>query len=159
LSCHFRVYRLGMRKLIPLLFILTIGLSSVALGAASRKTSGVAYVSPTHAVGQDSYVSGDIKDKILGDGAIVYRVKVTPGTEEGTFRIKARKVTIYTAKGSLSGTGEATQTIAGETVTVSAGSFTLTKGTGDLKGHRLTGEFAGDQKDGVYKFAYTGTYR
>jgi len=148
-----------MRKLPVFLILLTFGISSVAIAASGRKTSGVAYATVTHRVGQESYVSGDLKDKILGAGAIVYRVRISQGSEQGTLEIKARKVTIYTDRGSLSGTGKATQTIAGESVKVSNGTFTLTKGTGDLKGHRMTGKFAGDQTDGVYRFEYTGTYR
>jgi hypothetical protein len=148
-----------MRKLIGLAALLALLVSGVALGAASRKGSGVVYASVTHAEGKDLYVSGDIKDKILGRGAIVYLTNVSSGPQQGSVLVKAKKITIYTATGTLTGTGSATQTTAGDKTTVSDGKFSLTKGTGTLKGHTYKGTFIGDLTNGVYKFTYTGTYR
>lgn len=139
--------------------LLAAAVPTTALGAAARKTSGVVYASVTHAEGSDLYVSGDFKDKLLGRGGIVYITRVSAGPTQGSFLVKARKITIYTTTGSLSGTGSATQTIAGDSVTVSGGKFTLTKGTGKLRGHTLKGTFAGTQTSGVYKFDYSATYR
>jgi hypothetical protein len=139
--------------------LLAASIPTTALGAAGRKTSGVVYASVTHAEGSDLYVSGDFKDKLLGRGGIVYITRVSAGAQQGSFAVKARKITIYTPSGSLSGTGSATQTITADTVTVTGGRFKLTKGTGKLKGHRMTGTFGGDQTSGVYKFAYDATYR
>ena len=150
-----------MRKLIGLAAaLLALLVSGVALGAAPRKGSGVVYASVTHAEGKDLYVSGDFTDKILGRGAIVYITNVSNGPQQGSVLVKAKKITIYTARGTLTGTGSATQTTAADNkVTVSDGQFSLTKGTGDLKGRTYTGTFSGDQTNGVYKFTYTGTYR
>lgn len=139
--------------------LLAVSVPTSALGAAARKTSGVVYASVTHAEGSDLYVSGDFKDKILGRGGIVYITRVSAGQTEGSVLVKARKITIYTTNGSLTGTGSATQTVTGTTVAVTGGTFKLTKGTGKLKGHRLTGTFSGGQTEGVYTFTYTGKYR
>jgi hypothetical protein len=139
--------------------LLAATIPTSALGAAARKTSGTVYASVTHAEGSDLYVSGDFKDKLLGRGGIVYTTRVSAGQTEGSFNVTARKITIYTTAGSLTGTGSATQTISADAVTVTGGKFKLTKGTGKLKGHRLTGTFSGDQVNGVYKFTYSATYR
>lgn len=153
-----------MRKL--LLLLTTIALAAagaaIATGATSgRPTSGVAYAGITHSEGKDLYVSGDIKDKILGRGAIVYVTKVTGSDKPGTLKVTAKKVTIFTPAGSLSGSGSALQTISadGKKTTVHDGVVTLNKGTGALKGHTLSATFGGPLKDGVYTFKYKGTYK
>jgi len=105
-------------------------------------------------------VSRDFKDKILGRGAIVYVTTVDASTEPGSFLVEARKITIYTRKGTLTGSGEAIQTYNPDgTTSVADGTFSLTKGTGKYKGHQLKGEFEGPQVDGVYQFSYTGRYK
>ena len=150
-----------MKRLLVVLSIIALSVSGVAFGASkARKTHGVAYVGVTHAEGGDGYVAGDINDKILGRGAIVYVIKVTTGQQQGTLAVTAKRVTIYTPKGSLSGTGSATQTFNDDgTADVSDGKFKLTKGTGKLKGHSLKGTFSGPYKDGVYTFSYKGTFK
>lgn len=153
----------GMRKLLMTALVLAVGPAGVALAAPSqpaRMTSGEIYASLNHAVGGLAFADGDVNDKILGRGAIIYRVRVTSGGTPGTLLVNARTVTLYTPKGSISGTGKAMQTIAADgTTTVTGGSFRLTKGTGGLAGRKLIGTFSGDFKDGVYHFTYTGTYR
>jgi hypothetical protein len=150
-----------MKRIVVLLGILALSVTGVAFGASkAKKTSGIAYAGITHSEGKDLYVSGDIKDKILGRGAIVYVTNVGNTSDPGTFKVTAKRVTIYTPKGSLSGTGSALQTFNQDgTTNVHDGVFSLTKGTGKLKGHSLKGKFAGPQKDGVYQFSYTGTYK
>lgn len=143
-----------MRKLIGLAAVAAIALPTTALGAASRSTSGTAWVHITHTSAGFLYVSGDISDKVLGKGAIVYLTKPS-GQSDGSILVKATKITIYTAGGSLTGSGQATQTITGNTSTVSNGTFSLTKGSGTLKGKTLKGTFQGTQDDqGVYTFKY-----
>jgi hypothetical protein len=149
-----------MRKLLLLIAVLVVSVSSTALAAPARDTSGVAYVGVTHQEGTDVYVSGDFKDKILGRGAIVYVVEAAAGPEPSTVVIQAKRITIYTKRGSLSGTGQATQTFYPDgSTSVSDGSFKLKKGTEALKGHKLTGTFAGPFADGVYTFNYTAKYK
>ena len=152
-----------MKRLIVLAAVIGLGASSVALGATggkTRKTTGVIHAGVTHTEGSDVYVAGDFKDKILGRGAIVYVTRVSAGPEVGSFLVRARTITIYTTKGSLTGTGQATQTTAPDgTTTVTGGTFKLKHGTGRLKGRRLSGTFSGSLADGVYTFAYSGTYR
>lgn len=152
-----------MKRLIILAAVLCLGVSSAAMAATkgkARKTSGVVHAAVTHSEGSDLYVAGDFKDKILGRGAIVYLTKVTTDPATGSFLIKARKITIYTTKGSLSGAGQATQTNTpdGKT-TVTDGTYKLTKGTGKLKGHTFTGTFSGALDAGVYTFTFAGTYK
>jgi hypothetical protein len=152
-----------MRRLILLAAVLCLGASSAAFAATtgkSRKSGGVIHAAITHQEGSDLYVAGDFKDKILGRGALVYLTKVTTDPATGSFLIKARKITIYTTKGSLSGTGQATQTnTADGKTTVSDGTYKLTKGTGKLKGHKMRGKFSGALNEGVYTFTYSGSYK
>jgi hypothetical protein len=133
--------------------------AAVAPGAASRADSGTVWASVTHQEGSTTWVSGDFKDKVLGRGAIVYRVAVG-SMQPGTVTITAKSVTLYAKGGSISGTGSAVQTVApgGET-TVTGGKVRLTKGSGDLKGHSLVATFDGTFTDGVYTFKYRGTYK
>ena len=155
------IERVGrLRKLLLLVAVLVVSVAGVALGKPARDTSGVVYAGVTHIEGSDVYVAGDFKDEILGRGAIVYVTEVQTGPEVGTVLVTARKITIYTKRGSLSGSGEATQTINPDgSGSVTDGSFKLTKGTGKLKGHKLKGTFEGPFEDGVYTFDYTGTYK
>ena len=153
-----------MKKLLVVLSILALSVSGVAMAAGKNKakpTSGVAYAGVTHAEGKDLYVSGDFVDKVLGHGGIVYVTNVSNGEEQGEFKVDARKITIYTLKGSLTGKGSATQVIHDDgTVEVKDGVFTLNKGTGKYKGHTFKGTFAGPQSaQGLYTFNYKGTYK
>jgi ABC-type Zn uptake system ZnuABC Zn-binding protein ZnuA len=133
--------------------------SSVATGAAARSDSGTAWLGVTHSEGKILVVAGDFKDKILGKGAVVYRITASAATP-GTYDITSKDITLYTKKGSLSGTGSATETIdsAGNS-TVSNGHIKLNKGTGKLKGHSLVATFSGPLQNGVYTFTYQGTYK
>lgn len=145
-----------MRKLIGLAAVAAIAVPTTALGAASRSTSGTVWAHITHTSAGFLYVSGDISDKVLGKGAIVYLTKPS-GQSNGSILVKATKITIFTPGGSLTGSGQATQTITGNTSTVSNGTFSLTKGTGTLRGKTLKGTFQGTQdNEGVYTFKYKG---
>jgi Tfp pilus assembly protein FimT len=145
-----------MKKLIGLAAVAAIAVPTTALGAASRSTSGTVWAHITHTAGGFLYVSGDISDRVLGKGAIVYLTKPS-SQSDGTILVKATKITIFTPGGSLTGSGQATQTITGSTSTVSNGTFSLTKGTGTLKGKTMKGTFKGTQDDQqIYTFKYTG---
>lgn len=152
-----------MRKLLLLIAVLAVSASGVAVaktGKPAQATSGVVYAGATHVEGSDLYVSGDFKDELLGRGAIVYVTQVATGPEPGSVLVTARKITVYTKHGSLSGNGEATQTFnADGTGTLTDGSFKLKKGTGDYKGHKFKGTFDGTYVDGVYTFNYDATYK
>ncbi len=146
--------------LIALAVVVAVGLSTVAHAGKAKGTAGTVYAGVTHAEGKDLYVSGDLKDDLLGRGAIVYVTRVGGSDEPGSFLVKARKLTIYTTKGTLTGTGEATQTLHEDgSTTVTDGTFDLTKGTGKYKGHTLKGTFDGTYSDGVYKFDYEGKFK
>jgi hypothetical protein len=145
---------------LALVATLVLGLSATAEAGKSQKTHGIAYVGVTHVEGSDVYVSGDFKDDVLGRGAIVYQTKVGAGPEPESIKIDARKVTIYTKKGSLSGTGSAVQTNNPDgTSVLTDGEFNLTKGTGAYKGHSLKGTFDGTYADGVYTYEYDATFK
>jgi hypothetical protein len=152
-----------MKRLIVLVAVLCLGATTVAFGAtatASKSDSGTAWVGATHSEGSDLYVAGDLKDKVLGRGSIVYVTTISAGSEPGSVLVKARKITVYTTAGALTGSGQATQNTAPDgTITVTDGTFNLTKGYGKLKGHKLKGTFSGTYADGVYTFKYTGTYK
>jgi hypothetical protein len=156
-----------MHKLIAPLVALALIATGVASAAAPRhkakRTSGVIFASLTHSgAGGLFYADGDLKDKLLGRGAIIFRVRASADTGD-TAVVRSKSVTIYTTRGSLRGTGRAVQTSQGTgpdaTATVRDGEFSLTKGTGAYRGHTLKGTFSGDFKDGVYKFTYKGVYR
>jgi hypothetical protein len=148
-----------MKKTIALAAVLAACLTSTALAATARNTSGTIYAHTTHVAGKDLYVSGDFKDRLLGAGAIVY-ITNPSANADGSFLVKARRITIYFPSGTLSGVGQATQTVAGDVVTVSNGTFSLTKGTGKYRGRTLKGTFSGTQdSQGVYKFTYKGKLR
>jgi hypothetical protein len=148
-----------MKRLLILISILALSVSGVALGAAKgkgKKTSGVAYAGISHVEGKDVYVSGDFKDKRLGRGGIVFLTNVSSTSTAGEYHVGAKKITLYTTRGSFTGSGQATQVIHDDgSSDVKDGVFSLPKGTGAYKGHRLTGKFSGPLQNGVYKFSYT----
>jgi hypothetical protein len=150
-----------MKKLIAVIAILALSLTGAAFAAKKAKqTSGVVYAGPTHAEGKDLYVSGDFKDKLLGRGAIVYVTQASSTQQAGVYNVTAKSVTLYTTKGTLTGTGSGVQTIhADGTSDVSNGKASLTTGTGAYKGHSLKVTFSGPYKNGVYTFTYQGTYK
>ena len=153
-----------MKKLIAVLAMLTLALSGVATAATRHKakaTSGVAYAGVTHSEGKDLYVSGDFVDKVLGHGGIVYVTNVSNTDQPGEYFVKAKRITIYTLKGSLSGTGSATQVFHEDgSVDVKNGKFLLNKGTGKYKGHTFKGTFSGPQSaQGLYTFTYKATFK
>jgi hypothetical protein len=152
-----------MKRLILLVAVLCLGATGVAFGAtatSSRADSGTAWVAVTHSKGSDVYVAGDIKDKVLGRGSIVFLTALSQGPAPASVLVKARKITIYTTAGALTGSGQATQNTAPDgTVTLTDGTFKLAKGYGKLKGHKLKGTFTGTYADGVYTYAYSGTYK
>ncbi len=143
-----------------LVVAIAVGVPAVAIAKPAKNTTGVIYASANHVEGTDLYVSGDLKDSLLGRGAIVYIVQAEAGPTPGSVLVKADKITIFTTKGSLTGTGQAIQTFNPDgTGTISDGTYKLTKGTGAYKGHKLKGSFTGTYTDGVYTFNYTGKYK
>lgn len=150
-----------MKRLAAVLTIVALACTGASFAATKAKhTSGVAYVSATHAEGSTLFVSGDFKDRVLGRGGIVYQTTASGTSQPGTVLVTAKVITIFTRKGSLTGSGKGTQTTAQDgSTTVSDGTFKLTKGTGSYKGHSLTGKFGGPLTNGVYKFSYTATYK
>lgn len=136
-----------------------VALSGVAGAKAGEPTSGVVYAGVTHQEGDDLYVAGDFKDDLLGRGAIVYVTQVSTD-DSGAILVEARKITIYTRKGSLTGKGSATQTFNDDgTSTIRDGKFKLKKGTGAYKGNKFKGTFDGSFTDGVYTFNYVGEFK
>ena len=155
-----RPYRITRLLFWSLVAVAVVGVPGLAVAKPARSTSGVIYASANHVEGSDLYVSGDLKDKLLGRGAIVYVVQAESGPTPGSVLVKADKITIYTTKGSLTGTGQAIQTFNSDgTSTISDGTYKLTKGTGAYKGHKLSGAFTGTFTEGVYTFNYTGKYK
>ena len=156
------VRRRPRRALMTLLLVpaLILAISAVAFAAQGQKTSGVVYAGITHQDGNDLIVAGDINDKLLGKGAIIYLTQPSAG-DAGTIHVEASSIIIYTTKGSLTGKGQATQVINDDgSVEVKDGVFNLNKGTGKYKGRSLKGTFAGPQNsNGLYTFSYKATYR
>ncbi len=162
--------RSAVRKFLVLLLIFVVSASGVAFAARpqakskSHQTSGDIYVSVIHSGAKGLfYADGDFKDRLLGRGAIIYRVGVSTGPEPASVLVKSPSVTIYTRMGSLTGKGQATQITTGTgdaaKTTIKDGTFSLTRGTGAYKGSTLKGTFSGDLDGSVYHFRYEGTYR
>jgi hypothetical protein len=142
--------------------IALLSLVGTAIGAASKgKTdSGTSYVAITHSAGGFEYTAGNNTDKILGVGAITYKLKLAP-TTAGVYKVTANPVVAYSSTGSLTGTGSATLTVAKSgAATITGGKLNLTKGTGSQKGHSLVATFKGNSTSAsTYKFTYKGTYK
>jgi len=134
------------------------GVASAA--GKAKRTHGTVWAGPTHIVGENQLiVPGDFSDSRLGKGAIVYvtTAEVGPTSE---ILVKAKKITIYTRKGSLQGKGQAIQTFNPDgSGDITDGKFSLTKGTGAYKGHTFKGTFDGSYLDGVYTFHYNAVYK
>ena len=76
-----------------LVAVAVVGVPGLAVAKPARSTSGVIYASANHVEGSDLYVSGDLKDKLLGRGAIVYVVQAETGPTPGSVLVKADKIT------------------------------------------------------------------
>lgn len=139
-----------------------IALGATAVGARSvaRRDSGVIYATIVHQAAGLEYAAGYANDKLFGPIAVTYVVKIGPG-KPGTFLIKAKRVTLYTARGSISGTGSGIQTPTPNNIFVSDGKMSLTRGAGNQAGHSFTGTFSGpyDNTTMAYTFHYKGVYR
>jgi hypothetical protein len=141
----------------------TVGAKPSKKGKADR---GTVYIAVTPRPSPSLlYAAGDGVDKVLGEGAITFTIKPLPTNVAGTITVKAVKVTIWGADGSLSGTGSATVTITNKPkqgdATVSNGKASFAKGTGGQKGHSLKITFTGkgSVSSGSYIFNYKGTYK
>jgi hypothetical protein len=151
--------------LIAALGVIAVAATAVGAAGKGKSTKGTIWIASTPRSSNGLlYEAGQIKDKLLGEGAITFTIKpiVNPS---GTFTAKALKVTLWTSKGSLSGTGSALITVTNTPTTggstASNGKVSLTKGTGGLKGHSFTGKFSGtgNVNGATYTFKYTGTYK
>jgi hypothetical protein len=123
-------------------------------GAAPALTdSGSAYFAVVHATSTTESAAGTISDKRLGTGAVTYSLKVLPAAT-GTFKVTAKKVVLYTGKGSLQGTATATITLTKTTETITDGKLKLTKGFGSLAGSSLIATFTGTANLAGNQFAF-----
>jgi hypothetical protein len=152
----------GARSFATIVSILTIGLLSAFVAGAGAKTtkkkdSGTAYAAIVHTSGSTEYVAGYTIDKLFGRTATTYVTTVSAGAT-GTIKVTATRVTLYTPKGTLFGTGAANQNLA--TGAITGGKLNLTHGTGALKGHTFKGTFTGNHNatTGVYTFNYKGLF-
>jgi hypothetical protein len=130
--------------------------------AKGRADSGTSYVGTTHSDSKFTYSAGDNTDKLLGPGAVTYKLKVGSTPTVGAVSLTANPVRLFTATGSMIGTGSATLTVTGPTTaTISNGKLKLTRGTGAQKGHSFVGTFtgSGNPSTGQYVFHYKGTYK
>jgi hypothetical protein len=149
--------------------IAAVGFAGSAIGAAGgagRQTSGTAYVGQAPKPSSLVYDSGFNYDKVLGPGAVTFVIKALPGGTTGTIAVKAEVVTLWTPRGSLSGTGSAILTITNTPkpgdATLSNGKLLLNHGTGGFAGHSLTATFTGTGSINLpnqYVFRYKGVYR
>ena len=126
--------------------LVTCGLLVVSAAASTtgRADRATIYAANTHLVGGYVYSAGQGRDALLGQVAVTYKIKARPSGSTGTFNLKAKRVVLYTAGGSLTGTATATLTAAANGAeTISNGKFWLKNGTGSLRGHSYKGTFTG----------------
>ncbi len=156
----------------PLALAAVLAVTAVGAGTVGAKTSkkgkatsGTVYVAQTPQTNSSlEYLAGAGTDKVLGSVAITYTIKASP-KPNGSVKVTAKKVTLWTKTGTLSGTGSATLTVtntpAPGDAAVSNGVVNLTKGTGGQKGHTFKVKFTGTGSavSGTYTFKYTGTYK
>ncbi len=124
---------------------------------ATQKDSGTSYASITHTKNGLEIAAGNNYDKVLGEGAVTYQLKIVPSN--GTVKVKVPKVVLFTTTGSLTGTASATVAVSGNTQTITNGKLNLTKGAGSLKGRHFAGTFTGtsDLSKNLITFKYKGT--
>lgn len=144
--------------------VAVVAASAAAVGTKSKgkADSGTAYVAITHTVGKVQFAAGNSTDKVLGTGAITYKITVGTGSKPGSLKVSAKPVTIFTKTGELSGTATATLTVAADgSAKFSNGKLNLTKGTGGQKGHSLVATFTGTAASatGPFVFHDKGTYK
>jgi hypothetical protein len=142
--------------------IALLSLAGPAIGAAKKgkADSGISYVAITHSAGGFNYTAGNNTDKVLGVGAVTYKLKIGVA-KAGVSKVTAKPVVFYSPTGSLTGTGSGTLTVAADgTATITGGKVNLTSGTGSQKGHSMVATFTGkgSVKTGSYRFVYKGTY-
>jgi hypothetical protein len=149
-----------------LIVLAAVGVSVAASGRGGKPTSGTAYIGSTSRSSNNLiYAAGFNVDRVLGSGAVTFTIKPLASTKPATIRAQAKKVTLWTSSGSLSGTGTATIHITGQPktgdATVSGGKLKLNHGTGGQAGHSLVATFSGkgNAVSGQYVFHYKGTYR
>jgi hypothetical protein len=143
--------------------VIAVG-AAVAIGATSKgkADTATAYVAITHTVGKTQFAAGNVTDKVLGAGAITFKITVGVGTKPGTLKVIANPVTLFTKTGALSGTGTASITVnSNGSATFTGGKLKLTKGGGAQKGHSFIGTFTGTAASptGPYVFHEKGTYK
>jgi hypothetical protein len=126
--------------------------------ASVKNDSGIAYFSVVHSTASSEVAAGTIQDKLLGTGALTYALKLGSGGN-GTITVTAKKVVLYTAKGSLSGTGSATVSTSGNTQTITNGKLNLSHGQGSLTGDHLIATFTGtaNLSKNLLQYKYKGT--
>ena len=154
------------RSIVAIASVLGVGAvlasSAGALGArAGKPDKGVIYFAETHNANGITYAAGNATDSLFGTEAVTYAIKTAP-TQTGTVQVIAKPVTTWTKTGTLSGTATATLTVgANGKATLTNGKVSETKGTGTLKGHRLTATFtgSGDTTTATYQIAYKGIYK
>ncbi|MGH2867697.1 MAG: hypothetical protein ACRDNK_09035, partial [Solirubrobacteraceae bacterium] len=132
------------------------GATKVGAGAP-QNDSGTTYASITHTRGHLEIAAGNNYDKVLGEGAVTYQLKLLPAGN-GTIKVKVPKVVLFSTTGSIAGTASATVTVNGNKQTITNGKLNLTKGTGGLKGRQFTGTFTGssDLSKNLITFKYKG---
>jgi hypothetical protein len=131
--------------------------TKVGGGPAPQRDSGTSYASITHTRHGLEYAAGNNYDKVLGEGAITYQLKLIPNSN-GTIHVKVPKVVLFTTTGSLTGTASATVTINGSNEQITNGKLDLKKGNGTLKGKQFSGTFTGtgDLAKNLITFNYKG---
>jgi hypothetical protein len=138
------------------LVVAPAGATKVGSGAP-KKDSGTVFASITHTKNGLDIAAGNNYDKVLGEGAVTYQLKIV--SSNGTTKVKVPKVVLFTPTGSLTGTASATVTSTASTQTITNGKLNLTKGSGSLKGAKFAGTFTGtaDLAKNLIQFHYKGT--
>jgi hypothetical protein len=137
---------------------LTLGVSLPATAVAAKRH--VLSIKGSDAIverGSDFVVAAGVFNgrRPFQRGAIVQRVF---GCNCGLGQT-ASKFTLYTRRGTISGTGRSTRTLQPDGSTTAVGSRTVTRGTGTYKGARGRLRLSGVSKGGITTFRWRGTIR
>lgn len=131
------------RRILALVAVLALGLAGVAAAAPAKKRKpkadhGTIRIAAIGQKGKTVTLAGSYHDNgVIGSGAVLLHVKSSPDSS-GAMKLTVR-ITVFTPRGSLSGTGSALQV----GTKLNKGKYTLKKGTAGLKGWKTNGTFSG----------------
>jgi hypothetical protein len=155
-----RSSRTAAAALAAALGLTVVGVATVGAKSAGKPDTGTAWVAVTRTVGSTLYLAGNTTDKVLGKGAVTYKVKAGTGTKPGTIKTSGT-ITVFTTTGSLSGSVQGTVTTTSSRSVTETGKLDLSHGSGGQTGHTYVGTYTGTgaSATGPFVFHTKATYK